>query len=136
MYNIEKIKDLTADEVTIVNDLMSVVNEASEAAELIRKTYHDFEIFQNQIEVWSDPQKKEHEYLTRDGVWYSIKSSEKFGVICSKEKIFQLFETEYLVSRGFIDEFNDDGQYTEEGQRKKAAKAFRKFLNRTTGCCR
>ena len=61
MYNIEKIKDLTADEVTIVNDLMSVVNEASEAADLIRKAYDDFRICQNQIEVWSDPQKKEHE---------------------------------------------------------------------------
>lgn len=131
MYDINKIKSLTANEVSIISDLLLLVEEASEAEKLIRSTYRCFGIGEECITVWADKPNEDYEYLTYQGVWQKRRSSEIFEVICSKDEIFEFFRAEYLVNRGLLEKFNEEGIITEEGKKVEIAKAFRVFLQRT-----
>lgn len=130
MYDIGKIKNLTANEVSIISDLLLLVEEASEAEKLIRRSYRCFGIGEECITVWADKPNEDYEYLTYQGVWKKRRSSESFEVICSKDEIFKFFRAEYLINRGVLEKFKD-GIITEEGKMMEVAKDFRVFLQRT-----
>lgn len=127
MFDVEKIKSFTVDEIIIMNELLDVAKEAKEAAKLICDTYQ-FPMREDKITVWSDEHNAE--YLTHNGVWQARYLHQQYDVDCSEDSIFKYFKAEYLVSNGFCKEYN--GCYTtEEGDMAKIAGYFRVFVANT-----
>lgn len=127
MFDIEKIKSFTVDEVIIMNELLDVAKSAKEASKLIRDTYQ-FPMGKDKIELWSDEHNAE--YLTKDGVWQARYLHQEYDVDCSENSIFKYLRAEYLVSHGFCKEH--EGCYvTEEGKMARIAGYFRVFINKT-----
>lgn len=127
MFDIEKIKSFTVDEIIIMNELLDIAKAAENSAKFIQNTYQ-FPIGVDKITVWSDEHNAE--YLTHDGIWQARYLHQEYDVDCSKDSIFNYFRAEYLVSNGFCKEY--DGCYeTKEGEMAKIAKYFRSFVGRT-----
>lgn len=127
MFDIEKIKSFTVDEVIIMNELLDVAKEAKEFAKLIRDTYQ-FPIGEDTITVWSDSHNAE--YLTHNGVWQARYLHQSYDVECSEDSIFKYLRAEYLVAHGFCKKFK--GCYiTEEGEIADITRYFRSFVVRT-----
>lgn len=128
MFDMEKIKKLTADEIIIVNGLVDVAKEAKEAAKLIPCVY-TFPMNKSKIRIWGD--ECNEEYITHDGVWQARYLHQKYDVKCTEDEIFDYFKAEYLVSNGFANECSDNGCYTTEGEKAHICRYFRAFLERT-----
>lgn len=130
MFDMEKIKNLTADEIIIVNGLADVAKEAKEAAKLIPCVY-TFPMNKNKIRLWGDGCNEE--YITHDGVWQARYLHQEYDIKCTEDEIFDYLKAEYLVSKGFVQEFssNSDYTYTEEGEKAHICKYFRVFLEKT-----
>lgn len=127
MFDMEKIKNLTADEIIIVNGLVDAAREAKEAAKLIRDTY-SFGIGEERITIWKDQYNAE--YLTHEGVWQARYLHQTYDIKCSEDEIFKYFIAEYLIKNGFAKEV--EGCYrTEEGEMKLVCGYFRDFLKVT-----
>ena len=125
MIDWEKIKDITPDEVIIINELQKLAAEAKEAAKLIRATYRCFGIGEEKITVWKDYHNTE--YLTYTGVWQARYLHQTYDVECSAEGIFEYFKAEFLA-----DYFKDEGvEDYEIAEKASICKYFRKFLRDT-----
>lgn len=122
MIDLAKINTLTADEVLVVNGLQKVAEEAKKASELIHKTYRCFGIGEEKIEVWSDEYNAE--YLTYDGVWQARYLHQTYDVKCTPDGIFEYFKSEYLVSEGYADDYENE-------EKAHICKYFRTFLKKT-----
>lgn len=127
MFDVEKIKSFTVDEVIIMNELLDVAKEAKEFAKLIRDTYQ-FPMGEDKITVWSDGHNAE--YLTHNGVWQARYLHQSYDVECSEDSIFKYLRAEYLVSHGFCKEF-EDGSRTEDDRMAFISRYFRSFVVRT-----
>lgn len=127
MFDIEKIKSFTVDEIIIMNELLDVAKSAKEAAKLIRDTYQ-FPMGEDKIELWNDGYNAE--YITHSGVWQARYLNQQYDVSCSENSIFEYLKAEYLVSHGFCKEY--EGCYaTDEGEMARIAAYFRSFINKT-----
>ena len=130
MFDMDKIQNLNADEILIVNGLQSVAEEAKKHAELIYKVYHNFGIGEDKIEVWHDRDHNNFEYLTHSGVWQARYLHQTYDVGVDADSIFDYYRAEWLVNNGYAKEC--EGCYlTEYGQKKEICGYFRSFVRRT-----
>lgn len=128
MFNMEKIMNLTADEIIIVNGLNDVAKEAKEVAKLITCVY-TFPMNKDKIRIWGDGYNDE--YITHDGVWQARYLHQTYDVKCTEDEIFDYFKAEYLVVNGFANKHRDNGTYTEEGEKAYICQYFRSSLEKT-----
>lgn len=128
--SMEKISNLTADEIIVAVELSEVAKEAKEIFELIRSTYKCFGIGQDIIEVWRDRDGYNHEYLTHDGIWQARYLHQTYDIRCSPDCIYEYFRAEYLVENGFVPEY-EGNQPTEAGEKKLICRYFRSFIEKT-----
>ena len=129
MFDMEKILNLNADEILIVNGLQSVAEEAKEHAALIRKTYHNFGIGEDVIEVWHDRDRYNFEYLTHAGVWQARYLHQTYDVRVDADSIFDYYRAEWLVKNGYVNE-HENGRMTKYGEKKQICGYFRSFVRR------
>ena len=127
MFDYESIKNLTEEDVLILNGLIALAKKAEEAAEIVKATYL-FHIGEEKIEVWSD--QYNHEYLTCDGVWLARYLHQTYDVECTKQSIFDYMKAEFLIENGFVKEY-DGNSYTEEGKMRQVFRYFKVFLKNT-----
>ena len=117
MFDMEKIKSLTSDEILIVNGLQSVAEEAKAHAELIHKAYHNFGIGEDKIEVWHDRDHNNFEYLTHSGLWQARYLHQTYDVSVDADSIFDYYRAEWLVENGYAKEY-EGCCLTEYGKKK------------------
>ena len=124
------IMNMKVDEILLLNGLVSVAQEAKDAAEAIHTAYaHSFGIGEDSIEVWHDRDNNNFEYLTHDGIWQARYLHQTYDVKCTADEIFKYFRAEYMIQNGFAKEF--EGCYmTEEGQLKQIAGYFKSFIRK------
>ena len=128
MFDIEKIKNLTVNEIIAMHDLLNVAKEAKSFAKLIQETYK-FPIGVDKINLHSPREGKE--YLTHDGVWHGIYPRYSCDVDCSEDSIFKYLKAECLISHGICRKADEQNHATEEYEDSIIAKHFRSFINRT-----
>ena len=127
MFDMEKINNLTADEVLIVNGLQAVAKEAKEHVALIHKTYNCFGIGKDTIELWHDSYNAE--YLTHDGIWQARYLHQQYDVKVDVATVFDYYRAEWLVNNGYVDEYNAS-YLTDYGKKKFICGYFRSFVRR------
>lgn len=128
MFDMEKIMNLTADEIIIVNGLNDVAKEAKAVSKLISCVY-TFPMNKNKIKILEDLYNKE--YITHDGVWQARYLNQSYDIKCTEDEIFNYFKAEYLVENGFVKKGSDNDDYKEEVEKANICKYFRAFLKRT-----
>ena len=128
--SIEKILDLTADEIIVAVELQKVAKEAADVAQLIRDTYHCFGLNEDQIEVYRDHDGCNREFLTHDGVWLARYLHQSYNVDCSTTIIYEYLRAEFLVNNGYMPEY-EGNILTDIGEKKLICSYFRKFVELT-----
>lgn len=125
--DIEKLTSLTADEIQIAIGLNEVAKEAEKHANIILKAYRCFGIGENRIEVWHD-EIDNSEYLTHNGIWEGKHLGQLFKVKVSKNDIFKIYASKWLINNGYIKPSDDF--FAEHADRKLTASYFRDFVSR------
>lgn len=128
MFDIEKIKDLTVNEVIAMNDLLNLAKEAKSFADLIQETYK-FPIGVDKINLHFPGEGEE--YITHDGVWHGKYKLYSCDVDCSEDSIFKYLKAECLISHGICRKADEQNHATEEWENTIIARRFRSFINRT-----
>ena len=129
MFDYESIKNFTStDSVTIIHELLPIVSKAKDIAQQIYETYL-FHIGEEKIEVWSD--ECNHEYLTHDGIWQARYLNQAYDIRCDVETIFNYMKSYYLVKNGFVKGSDENGCYTEDGERAAIFLYFNSFIKKT-----
>lgn len=126
--SLENLFNLDMRELEVLSGLIPVAKEATEAYELIRKTYR-FAIGEDSIVVWSDSCNKE--LLTHAGIWQARYLHQKYDVQCTKEEIFRHYKAKWLIDNGYVPERTARGSITEEAMLSEACKYFQSFVKRT-----
>ena len=128
MFDLEKIMELTADDLLIVNGLQEVAREAKEHSDLIYKAYeHAFGIGQKKVVIWEDGCNAE--YITHEGVWQARYLHQKYDVKVDFDTIFDFYRAEWLIKEGYVKEYFED-EMTVYGKKKEICNYFRVFVRR------
>ena len=129
MFDLEKIMELTADELLIANGLQEVAREAKQHVTLIHKAYeHAFGIGERKILIWND--ECNAEYITHEGVWQARYLHQKYDVKVDLSTIFDFYRAEWLIKEGYVAEGFEDGGLTAYGKKKQICNYFRAFVKR------
>ncbi len=99
MFRYDEFKNLSLDQVTIINDLKPLVEQAEKAEKIIKETFL-FHIGEDKIEVWSD--ECNCEYITHDGIWQARYLNQSYDIECNAKTIFEFLKADYLVQNGFV----------------------------------
>lgn len=129
MFDMDKIMQMSADEIIAITDLKSIAEKAKAHAKLIREKYRCFGIGEDKIVVWRDSASLSSEYLTYTGVWQARYLHQTYNVECTADSIFDLYRAEYLVEKGFIPEYKNS-TLTTEGEKKRICSYFKAFVSR------
>ena len=127
MVDIKKISSLTPEEIKAVVPLNDIVKEAEEANKIIFETYL-FKAKQHDLTVYSDGSNTET--FSHNGIWKANYNHHEYTVTCTKEGIYEIFLAEYLVSKKYVKEMENE-LLTEFGEKNETAGYFRDFLTRT-----
>jgi len=127
MYDLEKIKNLTSEEVQIVSAMKVIAEQAQEIVDLIRGAY-SFRMGEEKIQVMNDGPNSE--FLTHSGVWQARYLHQTYDVSIDKESIFDLQLASYLIEKGFA-ESSIDAHMTPEGEKQMIDRYFMSFVQRT-----
>lgn len=113
--NIQKIMELTPDEVLLAAQLKELAEEAKKLSVLIRETYRCFAFGEDKITVWTEAGN--YEYLTYAGVWQARYLRQSYDIDCTPEGIFNILKTKYFF----------DAQELTDCERKEMEKKFKYF---------
>ena len=124
----EKLMQMSVDDVLSVKDFLLIAQAAKATAELIQKSFKSsFSEVLHRIPVWCDREGKDHEYLTDDWVWQARYTDWFYDIKCDAQGIFELFKAEYLITWDLIPK--TDAQYYRISHMAHTCKYFRKFVN-------
>lgn len=127
MFEYENIKEMSKNDVLIMQELATLVSQAEEAEKQIKKAYL-FRIGEDVITVWSD--EHNHENITHDGIWQARYLHQTYDVKCTAEEIFEYMKANFLIEKGYAKDYVDQ-QITPEGEKAEVFRYFKTFLNST-----
>ena len=96
--DMNKIMELTVDEVIADAELNNLAQEAKEISKLIYDNYKCFGIGQSYIELLNDGYNAE--YLTHFGQWHASYPWQDYIVTCTPNGIFKAMKVNYLYEKG------------------------------------
>ncbi len=111
--------------------MRKVAEEAEQVAELIDKVYR-FKINEDKREIWRD-KAGNAEYITHSGYWQARYLHQCYDTEVDTNSIFELYKAGWLIDNGYDEEYNENGEITENGERKQILLYFRVFVKRTEG---
>ena len=101
MLNYEEIKNLSADDVQILNALLPMTKKAQEIEDMIKSVY-TFHIGEKAIEVFCNSMPIKKVVLTYNGVVKFDENAEKFEIKCDARTIFEYMRADFLRKNGFV----------------------------------
>ena len=124
----EKLMQMSIDDVLSVKDFLLIAQEAKATAELIQKSFKSsFSEVLHRIPVWCDREGQNFEYLTDDWVWQAKYTDWFDNIKCDAKGVYELFKAEHLMNWNLISK--TDPNYYKISHMAKTCKYFRKFVN-------
>ena len=128
--DVEKINNLSLDEIKVACKLFELWQIACKTEELIKKAYI-FGPQEEEIKIEEDNADGVYEYITCQYVWRVKYKLVTIQVTCSAEEIFRYLKTSYFVNRSLVSYYDEEGKYSKAAEEALICSRFFDFVERT-----